>query len=396
MSKRTSKNKYDIGDKIDTKHGELEIISILKKNNKRYYKYKCLNCDNIDEIREDHLKNGTGCNACCKYGSLKVAIGINDMNTICPSIIKYLANDKDLYKYRGNSSIKIPLKCPNCGTIKMISPGEFTTCGFSCPRCGDGISIPNKIMFNILYQLNIDFEIEKKFNWCKYLFREKLRQGYYDFYIPSKSIIIEMDGGWHIKDNIRSKQTAEESKYIDDEKDRLAQEHEIKVIRINCRKSEIEYIKNNILNSELESVLNIKNIDWIICDTFSSSTRVKEVCELWNKNIYNTIDISGLTKLSVSTVRKYLNKGTKINLCKYNGKDILIQHNKEISFMGTKEIICLNNLQIYSSAREIQEKLGISYKSISNCCTGRSKSSGKDKNGDKLKWMFYNEYLNNI
>ena len=35
------------------------------------------------------------------------------------------------------------------------------------------------------------------------------------------------------------------------------------IIRIECYKSEFEYIKNNILNSELSTILKLNDFDWI-------------------------------------------------------------------------------------------------------------------------------------
>ena len=56
-----------------------------------------------------------------------------------------------------------------------------------------------------------------------------------------------MDGDFHFKDNSMSGQTKEDSHQIDIEKDKLAIEHSILPIRIESRKSELEYIKTEIL-----------------------------------------------------------------------------------------------------------------------------------------------------
>ena len=81
-------------------------------------------------------------------------------------------------------------------------------------------------MLNLLEQLNLEFETEYCPQW--------IDKSKYDFYIPSKNLIIEMDGAFHYKDNKMSGQTKEKSKKIDNRKDELANKHGLKVIRIDC------------------------------------------------------------------------------------------------------------------------------------------------------------------
>ena len=52
-------------------------------------------------------------------------------------------------------------------------------------------------------------------------------------------------------------------------------------------------------------------------DAKEDSSLIKQACDLWNKNIYNTKEISKIIKVSNSTVRNYLRKGNDIHLCNY-------------------------------------------------------------------------------
>ena len=108
--------------------------------------------------------------------------------------------------YTHGSEQKVMVKCTECGRTKKILINKlYQTHTISC-SCGDGISYPNKIAFKLLEELEIKFESEKKFSWCKYKLKNKLRQGIYDFYfeLSNKKYILEMDGGFHFIDNITS------------------------------------------------------------------------------------------------------------------------------------------------------------------------------------------------
>ena len=151
---------YQIGDILKTNTGELCILKQIRiKDNKDWnrkgYKYKCLVCGYVGNILEQTLKRNNGCPIC---GCNKTVKGINDMYKTNPSLASLLANPEDGYRHSQNSNYKVDWKCPYCSYIiknKRIS--TVNKYGLSCPKCGDGISYPEKIMFNVLEQLNIDF-----------------------------------------------------------------------------------------------------------------------------------------------------------------------------------------------------------------------------------------------
>ena len=63
---------------------------------------------------------------------------------------------------------------------------------------------------------------------------------------------------------------------------------------------------------------------------------------------------------------------------------------------GTK-VICITTGYVYESMSEAEKQTGVAYQSISQCCRGVKghKSAGK-LNGEKLVWMFYDDYLKQI
>jgi len=320
-----------------------------------------------------------------------------------PELAKYLVNKEDIYKYSFGSNEKIPMKCPECGHEKLMKIPRLLRQGFGCPKCGDGISYPEKFMYNILEQiqeLNIieNFQTEKTFDWLIYEFKGKLRKGRLDFYYKVNGMAygIETDGGFHTKDNGMSGQTKEESKYIDDEKDRLCKEHDIEVIRIDCTESNLEWIKNNVMKSELPKILNFVegNIDWLKCQEFACNSLVKVACNLWNNGIDNTLEIANELKVGRSTATKYLNKGSLLGWCSYDPKEETEKNHG--SEKHCKQVICLNTKEIFSSLKEACIKFNIRSSNMTYCCSNeyKAKTAGKDPNtGDDLLWMYYDEYI---
>jgi len=287
--------------------------------NHKHYKYTCNKCGWTEGwIVEYNLLKGIGC-SCCGVNSKTVVEGINDIPTTDPWMIKYFQGGYNEAKlYTRSCSKKIRPICSDCGRIKdneISIHGIYTNKSIGC-RCGDGFSYPEKIMINVLEQLNIDFATRKVIN-------NKI----YDFYIPFINTIIETHGGQHYKENgfiyLNGKSLKEEQKN-DLYKKQLANE-KINVnnyIVINCKKSDLEYIKINILNSDLVKIFNMDNIDWLKCEEFALTNLVKKVCEYKkDKPELTVIEISSLVNLSDNTIRRYLKQGSKLGWCNYNPKE---------------------------------------------------------------------------
>ena len=191
--------KYCIGEeKVSNCNDHLIILERYRKIKKvkkrgnytecsfKYYKVKCTKCGFTNEVSESNLYKGEGCPVCRN----KIIIeGINDIATTDPWMVPYMPEGLDLKHIHSGSSMRIKPKCPYCGRIKEKEMRIFTIKkqkSIGC-ICGDSISYPNKFMFNILSQLNIDCEREFSPTW---IYPKR-----YDFYIPEKNLIIEMDGG---------------------------------------------------------------------------------------------------------------------------------------------------------------------------------------------------------
>jgi hypothetical protein len=154
-------------------------------------------------------------------------------------------------------------------------------------------------------------------------------------------------------------------------------------IIIDARKSELSYMKNNILHSNLIKFFDFSQVDWNECFKLSQNSLVVNVVNLWNKG-YRTPDICSQLHLSTVTVDSYLHIGNELNLCKYSG-------NGE----KYKKVICLTTGDVFDSIKAASKYFGIESTShIGGCCRGERNYCGTDKaTNKKLKWMYYDEYL---
>jgi len=237
---------------------------------------------------------------------------------------------------------------------------------------------------NLLEQLGLNFISNCKFDWCKYYNTYKCKEshGEYDFIIEDLKLIIEVDGDFHRKDNSMSGQSKEESKFIDDEKDRLAKENEYKIIRIYYDDKNLE-IKEYILKSNLIDYFDLSNIDWKKCEEFALSNLVKKVCEIkaFNQEL-STTEIGKILKLNNHIIRKYLIKGSKIwDWVKYNPKDEISKASRKAGKMNGRQVEIFDkyniSLGVFEScaelARQSIEKFGIKLTSsnISDVCLNK-------------------------
>lgn len=290
-------------------------------------------------------------------------------------ILNCIVNDKDKERCFPYSGEIIEAVCPDCGYIKKYRMRDLWNNGFSCPRCGDGFSYPNKFAFNFFEQLDVSFIAEYVPTWS---YGKR-----FDFYfkLNNKKYIVEMDGWFHFNDNPMSGTTKEEAHEIDDEKDKLAAENDVHMIRIDSCESTLEYIKENIYLSDLNDLFDLSKIDWNKCNEYASNSIVKIICDLWNQD-YGVMNIIKKLQISNYTVNKYLHRGHEIGLCNY------------IPLLAQK-VICINTKEVFINTCEAGKKTGILSARISANARGQAHTSGKNPiTGEGYRWMFYDDYIN--
>lgn len=394
-------------EKRDLTITDREIRTRYKKDgsscNDKWYKYTCNKCGWTEgwTIESDLLK-GNNCTCC----SNKIVVeGINDIPTTAPWMIPYFQGGYDEAKlYTCQSNKKVYPICPDCGRVKdkpIAICGIYIKRSMSC-FCGDGISYPQKFVFNLLEQLNIGFKTEKTFDWCKFKKYNKPTEsstGKYDYYftIDDKEYLLETDGEQHSKErHVKSAFTGlKEQRYIDNTKDKLAKENGIEVIRIDCEKSNLEWIKQNLLNSELNRLFDLELINWKQCEEFALSNRVKEACELWNSGINSTKEISKKLNIGSTTACIYLKKGAELHWCSYNSKEESYKGSSKSGKMNGNPVACIETNQTFCSTTECAKQcekvfgIRITQSGVCDVCRGKSKSA----KGLTFKYITDEEYL---
>ena len=100
-------------------------------------------------------------------------------------------------------------------------------------------------------------------------------------------MIIETHGGQHYAEKTLSFRTTKKAQEKNDyEKYLLAKDHISQYIVINCKYSNLNWIKKSICDSGLFSLLQISEttIDWKECSKFAMSNITKSVCDYYNEH----------------------------------------------------------------------------------------------------------------
>ena len=311
-----------------------------------------------------HILRGHGCPVC----SNKVIIaGVNDLATVRPDLIDYFEDRHEAERHTIGCGCRVNVICPCCGHKKNMLIHHLVTTGFACPYCGDGVSYPNKFCRAMLSQIDcLHVKHEYQPNWAKPYF--------YDNYFEwnGNKYILEADGSQHFTDNNFGRITLEQIQQTDKIKDDLAVNNDVVIIRIDCRKSELNYIKNNILNSMLSKIFDLSDIDWTMCEKNARTSLLEQICKFYNESNNRQIKyISEQFDLSVATVRKYLQRGNNIGICNYKrhtGKLSVIAYN-----VNDNKSFTFNSVS--SCARELSNlyNIKIENKGILRVCRHKQK-----------------------
>lgn len=332
-------------------------------------------------INNRHNKN-SGCPFC---SNMKVLIGFNDMWTTNPVLASLLLNPEDGYKYMQNSTESSIWKCPECESVienkKVMSINRF---GLTCPRCSDKIHFPEKFMYNLLKEADIDFVYDESRKWS-----EGKR---YDFYLSEHSTIIEVHGEQHYNGSFK---TFKKGRTLTNEinndilKEKLAKENGIdKYIVIDARESTVEWIRDSVLSSDIMNLL--PNIDFVRVGRLSNSSLVKIASDFWDSGIRSSYEISLIMKLTVKTVRKYLQRGAEIGWCDYSTEQATKERASRLSREKIKSVVQLTVGEVYikewESMKEAGLTLGILSSDISLTCRNKKELAGE------FKWMYIEDY----
>ena len=293
-----------------------ELLSEEYINNSTKLLFKCPEGHKF-EMNWSNFQCGKRC-PYCSNPPRKIELGITTIWDTDRWMCDLGVSEEDAKTYSRCSNEKIFVTCPYCGNKKKIMINSiYKTKSIGC-TCGDGVSYPEKFIISILNQLNINYQHDSY--WIK--------NKRYDFYFEyhGKKYVLECHGEQHYRDKTGLQTTLKEQIKNDEYKETLALQNNIIYISLDCRYSDLKYIKNNILNSELTKIFDLSNIDWVQCEEFALSNRVKEVCDYWkehdeiNNEKLTTTNIGKMFNLNRITIRKYLKQGTKLGWCNYDPK----------------------------------------------------------------------------
>jgi hypothetical protein len=188
-SKKSKKEYQNLSDLIHSNEFE-----ILEEPNNVKSKIKILHkkCGNIlNMTMNNHINHKNGCKACSKYSLKSNQYWINK----CKEIWN---NDYIILDEVTNCNNKVRINHTICGRTHLKSMDSFIHGKRGCPYCyNTDLKYAEKYVMNYLDSIGLKYETEKKFK--DLVNPETGRKLRFDFWIPSKNLIIEVNGIQHYK-----------------------------------------------------------------------------------------------------------------------------------------------------------------------------------------------------
>lgn len=339
-------------------------------------------CGNVFEKNAGNIRRKNGVLRCpCEINKghrVTFDKNINSIAVVDTEFAKLFLNPDDTWKYTCNSAKRSDFLCPNCGNIiknKMIYDVHLN--GLKCSCRNNGMSIAEKFVYTLLnMKSNVldgnTFLYDKTTEWsCG-------KRYDFIFSIKGTMYIVETHGLQHYEQSKLFIRSLDEEKANDLYKKNLALDNdvlEVNYIVIDCRKSDIDFIKDNVLNSRLKDVFELQNFNWDECISALTQSLITYSCELYNSG-YKTKEIAQMTGLHQGTVSKYLNTGTQLGLCKFEDS-----HKKKVK--------CKNTGVIYNSITDALKNYGLKrIYLISDVCQGKREYCLNPINKEKLYWEY--------
>lgn len=328
------------------------LIPISYNRENRQIELRCTKCsyEFISDWKD--IKMGCNCPRCANI----ITDDTNSVFALRYDLVKYFKNEDDSKNIRVQSNKKVVLKCPYCGHEKIMTMSVFSNNGFACPHCSDGVSFPEKVIYNVLKRLNINFETQKEFTWSG----GKL----YDFYIPSLNTIIETHGEQHYKHVKLFSTTLEDCISNDVFKKNIAIENKINnYIVLNFSKNNYEVLKIEILNNMKEFSITETVLKESIKD--ASTSRVVKCWELYNSGIKDTFEISKNIGIARTTVINYLTRGNDVGAVEYDASKNIGKYDRDKNgLLFEKMLRIAKQWESGMTVREIHLVEGLSVVSI--------------------------------
>lgn len=316
-------------------------------------------------------------------GKKSVIYTVGDLKTLRPDIAAMMEDQELAGKIGVYSKQDVWFICPFCGERICNKPANVARHGLSCPSCSGGRKYPNRLMYNVLKHILDEFEPEYMKPWTdnrKYDFMFEMSQNKY---------LIEMDGGQH-KTGFPGGLTKEQNQENDAYKDRLAIENGFHIIRIDCDYppgQRFQYIKNNILNSELAIILDFSNTDWEYADLISQPSDFQQICKMYDSGVHDVDVIAKEIGLCAATVIQHLIHSEEIGCSTYKHSDGLYERNElrkqRLSSANGCCLLCVETNEIFPSIATAKRYYG---GNIDRYLAGKVDCAGVLPDGQKIHY----------
>lgn len=246
---------YEVGEVVNETLKIVEQIRVKKteKYTQKGYIVKSLIYADAPEytISEGSLRKGQGC-------AYKRGLRVFDGNSLWSKVEyrKHIIDVEQAKNIAPNHSKPILFKCGSdiCDTTKLMKPNTLIRNGFACPNCSKNISYPELFFLAVNQHFNLGFE-----------YQETYEHGRFDFINYDTKTIVEMNGLAHYEEVTGNWGDAHLRTVESDNKKReWAKENGYNLIFIDARKSEFEFIKDNINACEYLPSIRVKEVKTIM------------------------------------------------------------------------------------------------------------------------------------
>jgi hypothetical protein len=192
----------------------------------------------FEQIPNSHM-HGRGCPKCA------IELNAENLKSNTKEFIKKAMKvhgdkyDYSLVDYK-HGKLNVKLICKKHGVFKQ-TPANHINNKQGCPICKE--SKGERKIRHFLKKINIEFEIQKRFEDCRY--KKTLP---FDFYLPKHNMLIEYDGMLHFKaiDYFGGKEGLKRIQESDKIKNQFAKDNNIKLLRIRYNENIEEILKKKL------------------------------------------------------------------------------------------------------------------------------------------------------
>uniref|UniRef100_A0AAU6MXH1 Homing endonuclease n=1 Tax=Staphylococcus phage 184DA TaxID=3110532 RepID=A0AAU6MXH1_9CAUD len=222
-----------------------------KSKSVKGYKVKCNFTGIVFDWDESSLRKR-------KFSPYYNRLTVTDENCLWnqrPDLRPYI-KDKE-YAKKGTTPFSrtntITLQCPNCKSTKFYKVKDLPKV-YDCRSCSNNTPFTEKLFEAILKANNIKYETQKRMEGC-----ENLLPLPFDFYLTDYNILVEIQGIQHYQE--KSGFSNSESFDIIKKRDKIkldfCKDNNIKIIYIDAKKSNYDYIMKSIESTELKKLLDL-------------------------------------------------------------------------------------------------------------------------------------------